>query len=130
MGGVVPGIHSGYFRRAIARASYAQEQKVESGERTIVGVNAYEVDQEDYDLETLRISAQVEEEQCERLTDFRRARDGDAVNRALDAIRASSRNGENVMPALIDGALAQCSLGEMIQAMADVYGRYVGPAEA
>jgi methylmalonyl-CoA mutase N-terminal domain/subunit len=51
------------------------------------------------------------------------------VKRALDAIRGAARAGRNVMPALVDGALAKCTLGEMVQAMADVYGRYSGGPE-
>ncbi|MGA1517162.1 MAG: methylmalonyl-CoA mutase family protein, partial [Phycisphaerales bacterium] len=56
-------------------------------------------------------------------------RDGDAVARSLDAIRAACRQGENAMPSLVDGAEAGCTLGEMVQAMADVYGRYSGGPE-
>ena len=51
------------------------------------------------------------------------------MNKALDRIRESCRNDENVMPALIDGAEAKCTLGEMVQAMADIYGRYTGGPE-
>ena len=129
MGGVLAGIRSGYFRRAIAQASYQYERKVERGERIVVGVNAYEDGDEDHVIEQPRIPCEVETEQCERLACFRRERDSDAVGRALDAIRKSASNDENVMPALIDGALHDCSLGEMVQAMADVYGRYTGPPD-
>jgi methylmalonyl-CoA mutase N-terminal domain/subunit len=71
----------------------------------------------------------VETEQCDRLARFRATRDADGVKRSLDGIRAAARGGKNVMPALVDGALAKCTLGEMVQAMADVYGRYSGGPE-
>jgi methylmalonyl-CoA mutase N-terminal domain/subunit len=51
------------------------------------------------------------------------------VKVALDAIRAAARKGENVMPSLVEGALNKCTLGEMVQAMADVFGRYSGGPE-
>ena len=129
MGGVVSGIHKGYFRRSIAEASYRFGQEMEAGDRVVVGVNAYPEGNEDNQVEILQIPHEVETVQCERLTAFRTERDEDVTNRALDVIRDDAREGKNLMPALVDGALARCTLGEMIQAMADVYGRYSGGPE-
>ncbi|MHC4990423.1 MAG: acyl-CoA mutase large subunit family protein [Planctomycetota bacterium] len=129
MGGVVEGIHKGYFRRSIAEASYRFGQEMEAGDRIIVGVNAYPEGNEDQQVEILQIPHQVEVDQCERLADFRKQRDEDAASRALDAIRHAARHDENLMPSLVDGALANCTLGEMVQAMADVYGRYTSGPE-
>ena len=129
MGGVVEGIHRGYFRRAIAEASYRFGQEMEAGDRIIVGVNAYPEGNEAHQVEILQISHQVESDQCARLEKFRRERNADAAKQALDGIRAAARAGENVMPALVAGAHAKCTLGEMVQAMADVYGRYSGGPE-
>ncbi|MEL6311307.1 MAG: methylmalonyl-CoA mutase family protein, partial [Pseudomonadota bacterium] len=70
-----------------------------------------------------------ETEQVSRLSDFKQRRDDVRVTNALDAIREAARNGENVMPTLVEGALANCTLGEMVQAMADIYGRYAGGPE-
>jgi methylmalonyl-CoA mutase N-terminal domain/subunit len=129
MGGVVSGIHKGYFRRQIAEASYRFGQEMEAGDRLVVGMNAYTEGNEDQQVEILQIPHTVETEQCERLARFRATRDADAAKRALDGIRAAARAGKNVMPALVEGALAKCTLGEMVQAMADVYGRYSGGPE-
>jgi methylmalonyl-CoA mutase N-terminal domain/subunit len=129
MGGVVEGIHRGYFRRAIAEASYRFGQEMDAGDRVIVGVNAYPEGNEDNHVEILQIPHSVETEQCDRLTEFRRRRDQDGARRSLDAIRSAAREGQNVMPALVAGALAKCTLGEMVQAMADAYGRYSGGPE-
>jgi len=129
MGGVVSGIHKGYFRRQIAEASYRFGQEMEAGDRVIVGVNAYREGNEDHQVEILQISHTVETEQCNRLAEFRRTRDGDKVKRALDRIRTACRDGQNVMPALVDAASDRCTLGEMVQAMADIYGRYSGGPE-
>lgn len=145
--GVVSGINKGYFRRQIAEASYRFSEECEAGDRITVGVNAYIDENETRPIEILQIPHTVETEQCERLTKFKASRDAAQVKKALDNVRAacqgktyslvdssleSTRLGlhaTNVMPALVDAALAKCTLGEMVQAMADVYGRYTGGPE-
>ncbi|MCI0630596.1 MAG: methylmalonyl-CoA mutase family protein [Phycisphaerales bacterium] len=129
MGGVVEGIHQGYFRRSIAEASYRFGQEMEAGDRLIVGVNAYTDGNEQKQVEILQIPHELETEQCDRLRKFKKNRNQDGAKRALESIRRAARSNENVMPSLIDGALANCTLGEMVQAMADVYGRYTGGPE-
>ncbi|MBC7834933.1 MAG: hypothetical protein H7Y88_07510, partial [Phycisphaerales bacterium] len=137
--GVVAGINRGFFRRQIAEASYRFSEECEAGDRLIVGVNAFKQD-DDHQVEILQISHAVESDQCSRLMAFKARRDASAVAAALERIRKACRDGDpeaqkmglnprNVMPALVDGALANCTLGEMVQAMADVYGRYSGGPE-
>ena len=154
-GGAVAGINRGYFRRQIAEASYRFSEECEAKDRIIVGVNEYTDSEESRPIDILTIPDSVETEQVDRLTKFKKARDAGKVKQALDNIRAacqgrpitlihelplrapsaSSSGGSfgldptNVMPALIDGALANCTMGEMTQAMADVYGRYSGGPE-
>ena len=129
LGGVVKGIHKGYFRRSIVEASYRFGQEVEAGDRIIVGVNAYTAGNEDAQVELLQIPHEVETNQCSRLDGFIKERDGDAASKALDAIRDAARKDENMMESLVEGSLARCTLGEMVQAMADVFGRYSGGPE-
>ena len=102
---------------------------METHHRVVVGVNAYPEGNEAHQVEILQIPHKVEEDQCARLADFRRQRDGGEVERALDAIRDAARKDTYVMPALVDGAIARCPLGEMVQALADVYGRYTSGPE-
>jgi len=128
-GGVTEGIHKGYFRRQIAEASYRFAEECESHDRIIVGLNEYVEADEKRPIDVLQIGPEVETTQLDRLAEFKSRRDDDAVKRSLDAIRESCRNNENVMPALVDGALNNCTLGEMVQAMADIYGRYTGGPE-
>ena len=128
-GGCVQGIHKGYFRRKIAEASYRFSEECEAGDRTIVGVNEYVDPNEDRQIDILTISEEVETVQVDRLKEFKDRRDNAAASKALDTIREAARNGDNVMPSLIEGALANCTLGEMVQAMADIYGRYTGGPE-
>jgi methylmalonyl-CoA mutase, N-terminal domain len=148
--GVVSGINKGYFRRQIAEASYRFSEECEAGDRVIVGVNAYTEGNEDRPIEILQISHEVEVEQNRRLGEFKKRRDAGKVARALENIRQvcqgkaispvspeisnlksqiSKLDASNVMPALIDGALCNCTLGEMVHAMADVYGRYTSGPE-
>lgn len=147
--GVINGINRGYFRRQIAEASYRYSEECEAGDRLIVGVNAYTEDSSERPIDILQISHDVEVNQCDRLAKFKKARDAAKVKQALDNIRASCQGKSftlqnalpsapgkagglhetNVMPALIDGALCGCTMGEMVQAMADVYGRYSGGPE-
>jgi methylmalonyl-CoA mutase N-terminal domain/subunit len=129
MGGVVSGIHKGYFRRQIAEASYRFGQEMEAGDRIIVGVNAYPEGNEERQVSILQIPHTVETEQCERLAKFRRERSADTVKGCLDRIRLDAREGRNVMSALVEASLGRCTLGEMVQAMADVCGRYAGGPE-
>lgn len=126
---VVAGINKGYFRRQIAEASYRFSEECEANDRIIVGVNAFTEGSDERPLDILQISHQVETDQCARLAAFKQKRDAKGVSRALDAIREAARADKNVMPALVDGALANCTLGEMVQALADVYGRYGGGPE-
>jgi methylmalonyl-CoA mutase N-terminal domain/subunit len=137
---VVSGINKGYFRRCIAEASYRFSEECEASDRIVVGVNAYTDNNEQRPIDILQIGAEVETEQCARLAAFKARRDASGVKAALDRIRKACREGDplavemglnkhNVMPALVDGALANCTLGEMVQAMADVYGRYTGGPE-
>jgi methylmalonyl-CoA mutase N-terminal domain/subunit len=147
--GVINGINRGYFRRQIAEASYRFSEECEAGDRIIVGVNAYNEDSGDRPIDILQISHDVEVNQCDRLAKFKKARDAGKVQRALENIRKACQgkpqafvNAElstlipsgrlhatNVMPALVDGALSGCTMGEMVQAMADIYGRYSGGPE-
>lgn len=127
--GVVHGINKGYFRRQIAEASYRFSEECEAHDRIIVGVNAFTEGSDDRPIDILQISHQVETEQVDRLSSFKKKRDAKGVEKSLDAIRTAARKGENVMPTLVEGALTNCTLGEMVQAMADVFGRYSGGPE-
>jgi methylmalonyl-CoA mutase N-terminal domain/subunit len=129
MGGVVSGINKGYFRRAIADASYRFGQEMDAGDRIVVGMNAYHDGSEDQQVEILQIPHQVEIDQCDRLDAFKKNRDHDLVQKQLDVLRADARNGANTMPALVEASDAGATMGEMVQALADIFGRYSGGPE-
>ncbi len=129
MGGVVSGINKGYFRRAIADASYRLGQEMDAGDRIVVGMNAYHDGSEDQQVEILQIPHQVEIDQCDRLESFKKNRDHDLVQKQLDVLRSDARSGTNTMPALVEASDAGATMGEMVQALADVFGRYSGGPE-
>ncbi len=126
--GVYAGIENGYFVGEIADSAYRFEREVNSGDRIIVGVNAF-TDGDDDDKELLRIGAHVEEYQRKRLDDVKLRRDSAEVARTLAAVTAAATAPEeNVMPAILAAVKAYATLEEVVMAMESVYGTYVEKA--
>jgi methylmalonyl-CoA mutase N-terminal domain/subunit len=123
MGGIVRAIEQGYPQREIADAAYHYQKQVESGQKTIVGVNKY-VMAEETPIPLLRIPPEVEERQKARLREVKRTRDGKAVLSALRNLTAKARTSENLMPAILDCVKAYCTLEETANAMKEVFGEY------
>ena len=123
MGGIIKAIEAGYPQREIAEASYQYQRQVESGQKTIVGVNKYVMPGE-APIPLLKIPPEVEARQLERLAEVKRTRDGKAVTSALRNLTAKARTGENLMPAILDCVRAYCTLEETGDAMKEVFGEY------
>ena len=123
--GVLREIESGWFQREIGDAAYDIERKVNDGRHVIVGVNAFLDGNDDALPETLRIGPEVEEAQTKRLAQVKGDRDGEAVERALARVRAdAAESSTNLMPALLDAVDVYATIGEICNALADVFGRY------
>jgi methylmalonyl-CoA mutase N-terminal domain/subunit len=122
-GGMIAAIEGGYFRREIAEAAFAYQQAVDARRKLIVGVNAFQ-QADDRPLELLQIDASAEEEQLQRLRRVKAERDRGAVRAALDELRRRAERNGNVLPPLLDAARARVTVGEAMQALADVLGRY------
>ncbi|MGC2639384.1 MAG: methylmalonyl-CoA mutase family protein [Acidobacteriaceae bacterium] len=130
MGGMVKAIEAGYPQKEIAEASYAYQRAVEAGEKIIVGVNKYAIDEPA--PQTLYIGESVRDAQTQKLKKLRAERSGEQVERTLDALRraaaaepepgASDVCAANTMPFLLDCVRARATLGEMCAALRDVYG--------
>jgi methylmalonyl-CoA mutase, N-terminal domain len=127
LGGMLPAIEAGFFRREIADAAFAYQRDVDAKRKLIVGVNAFQQPDEK-PLETLTIDANVEQEQIADLRRVKARRDGEAVTRCLPAVRKTAATKKNLMPVLVDAARARCTVGEIMQTLADVFGRYEGAA--
>ncbi len=126
MGGVIRGIEQGYFLREIGDASYRFQQEVESGERIIVGVNAFQ-DEKEIEVPIQEIDPEIERVQAERLARVRRERDPERVEQALEGLRQAAATGQNTMPHFVEAALAYATLGEMMDVLREVYGVYEEP---
>ena len=124
--GAFRGIESGYFQREIADAAYELERKLNDGRHLVVGLNFAREGNEEEPPETLRIGPEVEELQLKRLEQVKSDRDGEQVRIALGAVRAAATDPTaNVMPSLIDAVSARATVGEVTDALADVFGRYI-----
>ncbi len=127
LGGVVPGIERGWFQAEIARSALRQQREIESGRRTVVGVNEFEEGSDKVEIDTLKIDPAVERKQRERMAELRATRDGQAVERALSALSRAAAGSENVVPHILDCARAYCTLYEIRAAMEEVFGSYKEP---
>jgi methylmalonyl-CoA mutase N-terminal domain/subunit len=121
--GVLVGIDEGWFQSQIADSAYEFEKAVNSGERVIVGVNRY-VEEDEEDLEILRIGEEVAQAQQAHLAGLRRERDEDAVTKALAALTEGARGDANLMPLMIDAARVRATEGEIVSALKEVFGGY------
>src|SRR5580700_1758467 len=128
-GGVIEAIEAGFFQREIAEASYRYQRSIESKDRVIVGVNAFVKEDEPENIDLLKITEETERGQAVSVQDLRSKRDGAAVQRSLERLQVACRDPkDNLMPHLIDCANAYATEGEMVEAMASVYGRYTETA--
>ncbi|MEP7269993.1 MAG: methylmalonyl-CoA mutase family protein [Acidobacteriota bacterium] len=129
MGGMVEAIEAGYPQREIQESAYQFQRAVERKEKVIVGVNEFVADGADLgETNILQIDASVAELQHERLERLRANRDQAAATRALDQLKRGAEDPEvNTMPLLVDCARADCTLGEMCDALRPVFGEYQEP---
>jgi methylmalonyl-CoA mutase, N-terminal domain len=123
MGGMVEAVEQGYPQKEIAEASYRFQQSVERREKIIVGVNDY-VQEDEPPMKILYIDDTAAEKQLGRLTDLKKTRDNGRVQRTLDALRQAARGRENTMYPLLDCVRAYATVGEMCDALREVWGEY------
>jgi methylmalonyl-CoA mutase, N-terminal domain len=123
MGGMVEAIELGYPQKEIAEASYQFQQAVERREKVIVGVNDF-IQEDEKPLEILYIDDTAAERQLARLADLKKSRDNAQVQRTLEALRETARGAGNTMPAILDCVRAYATVGEMCDALRDVWGEY------
>jgi methylmalonyl-CoA mutase, N-terminal domain len=129
LGGIVKAVEEGYPQREIARSAYEFQRQVDGGERTIVGVNKYANEGEQDPIPTLKIAAEVEKLQIERVGDLRRRRDAAAAERALAAVREAARDPDaNLMPPIVEAVKAYVTLGEICDIFREEFGEHRDPA--
>src|SRR2546426_6521734 len=123
MGGMVEAIERGFPQKEIAESAYTFQQAVERREKVIVGLNDFIAEDED-PIEILYIDESAGERQLAKLAGLERTRDNDAVRRTLDALKAGAAKNVNTMPLLLDAVRAYATVGEMCDALRDVWGEY------
>lgn len=126
-GGVVRGIDMGWFQRQIANSAARHQHDVEQQRHVVVGVNEFVVDEPALQIPLLKIGAEVELEQTERMRAMRSRRNNDLVKRHLETLANAARQNQNVIPAMLDCARAYATLFEIREAMEQVYGSYREP---
>jgi methylmalonyl-CoA mutase N-terminal domain/subunit len=124
-GGMLSAIQEQWVQRQIQDVAFDRQREQEEGERVIVGVNEYQVEEED-DVDIEEVDEELEGEQIDRVQELRDRRDEEATQAALQAVRDAARGDENIMPYLVDAVKAYATTGEICDAMRDVFGEYRG----
>jgi methylmalonyl-CoA mutase N-terminal domain/subunit len=127
IGGVVPGIETGWFQKGIADSAFQQQREMESGMRKVVGLNEFTEGSGAIEIDTLRISPEIEAKQRARLASLRAQRDPGRVEATLAALRSAAADGANLVDPLLECARAHCTLHDIRAAMERVFGSYKEP---
>jgi len=123
MGGMIEAIKLGYPQREIADSAYRYQKQVDKGEKIIVGVNRYCSEQKS-EIPLLKIDEKVAKEQIKSLNQVRRQRDKQVVEKALGRLRDKAFGKENLMPYILDAVKSYASVGEICDALREVFGEY------
>ena len=124
MGGMIKAIESGFVQTEIQRAAYDFQRAIEKKEQIVVGVNDF-VAQEQRQIPTLRIDAEIERSQVARLQALRAKRDGKKVKTALAELERRAKSAENLLPAILESVEAYATVGEISDTLRRVYGEYL-----
>lgn len=125
MGGSVSAIEQGYMQNEIARSAYEYQLAIESQEKIIVGVNKFQVE-ESAQPPVLKVDDSIRQVQTERLARLRSSRNESEFTACIGAIKQAATDGTNLMPLVIDAVQKKCTLGEISNALRDIYGEYHG----
>jgi methylmalonyl-CoA mutase N-terminal domain/subunit len=126
LGGVLPAIDKGFFQSEISDAAYRYQREIDSNQRHIVGVNAFQ-DEKEIRIPLLEMDPQGYRRQVNRLSQVRRERDNGRVGQALDRLRIACQGTENSMPHLLEAVRAYATLGEIIDVLRQTFGTYEEP---
>ena len=123
MGGSVTAIEQGFIQNEIARSAYDYQRKIETGEKIIVGVNTFQMKDEN-SIPLFKVDDSIREKQVEKLKALKASRNSEQVFKCLEMIREKAVNNENLMPAVIDAVEKNCTLGEIAGELRKVFGEY------
>jgi hypothetical protein len=120
----IPAIETGFFQREIARSAYEYQKALEKKEKFHVGVNIFEEEEEEVDIELLKISEKVEKNQINDLEQVKKERNKTKVKETLQQLRNAAASGENLMPRIINCVREYATLGEMCNTLKEEFGVY------
>jgi methylmalonyl-CoA mutase N-terminal domain/subunit len=123
MGGSVNAIEEGFIQDEIARSAYEYQRQVENGEKIIVGLNKFQADEET-PIPVLKIDDSIQQQQVERLTQFKNSRHRGRVDQCLQMLNDKACSGDNLIPAVIEAIENKCTLGEIADELRGVFGEY------
>jgi len=126
IGGAVAAIEQGFQKGEIELAAYRVARQIDAGERVVVGVNKF-ISEAEASYQPLRVDPAIEEQQAKRLARLRAARDGDEWHRRIDELKRAAAGQENVLVPLGNALAAQATVGEVCDALRDVWGTYRPP---
>ncbi|MBI2809670.1 MAG: methylmalonyl-CoA mutase family protein [Candidatus Melainabacteria bacterium] len=124
IGGVIAGIESGYFMRELSDSAYRFQQKLDTGERVFVGLNAFTEEAQGPKIDILKIGPEYEVRQTERLKSLKARRDSALVAQTLETLKGAMRSGENTFPLILECVKAYATMGEICDAMREIWGAY------
>jgi methylmalonyl-CoA mutase N-terminal domain/subunit len=125
MGGSVSAIEQGFIQDEIARSAYNYQREIETGQKIIVGVNKFQVNETD-SIPVFKIDDSIRQLQTEKLASLRNRRDPARVDQMLQLLSDRASNGENIMPAVLEAVENLCTLGEIADTLREVFGEYKG----
>jgi len=122
LGGILRCVDDGVIQKQLSDQAYEVHRKFETGEMVKVGVNRFEIDEEDRELEVFEVDAETLPRQVHRLELIKAERDSEEVRRALDALKGAAVEGGNLMPSILDAVKAYATVGEIVGRLKEVYG--------
>lgn len=126
LGGAVECIRSGFFQKELAKEAYKYQKSIESGEKIVVGLNAYQSEDEE-EIPIFAADPETEARQVKRLNELKRRRDSLQLAGAMDSLRKDAVAGKNIIPAAVTAVKAYATLGEITECLKEVYGTYKDP---
>jgi methylmalonyl-CoA mutase N-terminal domain/subunit len=128
IGGAVAAVESGYMQKRISESAYKYYKAVANGEKVIVGVNKFVDTQENEDFRVLHVDPKIREEQITAINNVKNRRNNVAAEKALGELKkAAADENVNLMPLIIDAVRERCTLGEIMDALREVFGEYRPP---
>jgi methylmalonyl-CoA mutase N-terminal domain/subunit len=122
LGGILRCVEDGTIQKQLADQAYQVQKKLESGEMIKVGVNRFEIDEEDRELEVFEVDPETRSRQIDRFNRIKEERDNQKVGLSLEALKRAAAEKENLMPSILDAVRAYATVGEIVGQLKEIYG--------